>query len=329
MAVRVKNVHLKLICLMLIIFLFHDLHAQRIKNESVVRNLSSDHYFRFYYENDFVTLIDYYYTSGMNVELVKPSLQKNPLNKIFFGVPGAEMKYGFALDHYAFTPLHIVEDEISYGDRPYAGCISANSFRIATDEKKRRRISTSLILGMIGPVAGWKQAQTFLHKHVVAAPQPKGWHYQIVNDIILNYNVNLEKNLISKGSFMLNTNAEAIVGTMNDKLDAGLSLMIGRMNDPYKSSSATGKKWEFYVFGRSFVSGVAYDATLQGGMFNKTSPYTLPASKIKKITLQNQIGAILRYKKISVELSESFLSPEFEGGRSHIWGGLGIAVELK
>src|SRR5678810_557046 len=127
---------------------------------------------------------DYYYTSGMNLELVKPSFQKNPLNKIFFGIPGAKMKYGLALDHYAFTPLHIVEKEVSYGDRPYAGCISVNSFRIATDEKKKRRISTSLILGMIGPVAGWKQAQTFLHKHVVPAPQPQGWDHQIVNDFI-------------------------------------------------------------------------------------------------------------------------------------------------
>jgi lipid A 3-O-deacylase len=329
MAVRLKNVYLKLICSLLIGFLFYDLQAQRIENESVIRNLSSDHYFRFYFENDFVTLIDYYYTSGMNLELVKPSFQKNPLNKIFFGIPGAKMKYGLAMDHYAFTPLHIVEDEISYGDRPYAGCISVNSFRIATDEKKRRRISTSLILGMVGPVAGWKQAQTFLHKHVVAAPQPKGWDYQIVNDFILNYKVNLEKNLMNKGSFMLTSNAEAIAGTMNDKLGGGLSLMIGKMNDPYKLPSTTGKKWECYVFGRSFVSGVAYDATLQGGMFNKTSPYTLAASKIKKITLQNQIGAILQYKKISVELSESFLSPEFEGGRSHIWGGLGIGIELK
>jgi lipid A 3-O-deacylase len=329
MAVRVKNVSLKLIFSMLVVLSSSDLSAQRIKNESVIRNLSSDNYFRFYYENDFITIIDYYYTSGMNVELVKPSFRKNPLNKIFFGVPGAKMKYGLALDHYAFTPLHIVNDEILYGDRPYAGCISVNSFRIATDEKKRGRISTSLVLGLIGPATRWEPVQTFLHKHVIAAPQPQGWDHQIANDLILNYKVNLEKNLIGEEFFMLNGNAEAIAGTMNDKLSAGLSLMIGSMNDPYKASSVSQNKWQVYVFGQSFVSAIGYDATLQGGAFNKKSPYTLSASEINRFTLQNQIGLMIRRKNISVELSESFLSKEFKTGRSHIWGGLGIGIDLK
>jgi len=329
MADREKNVRLKLICSMLILLSFGDLSAQRIKNESVIRNLSSDHYFRFYYENDFVAITDYYYTSGMNLELVKPSFQKNPINKIFFGVPNAKMKYGLAIDHYAFTPLHIVVDEISYGDRPYAGCFSINSFRVATDEKKRRQVATSLVLGLIGPAVQWETFQTRLHKNVIPAPQPKGWDYQIRNDLILNYKVNLEKNLIGTSSIMLNANVEAVAGTMNDKLNIGLSFMIGKMDDPYKSSSVSGKKWELYVFGHSFVSGVGYDAALQGGMFNKKSPYTLTVSQIKRITLQNQIGAVLRYKKYSAELSESFLSPEFDNGRSHIWGGLGIGIELR
>ncbi len=123
--------------LLILIILFEtaSLFAQRIENESVLRDIHVDHYFRFYYENDFVALTDYYYTSGMNIELVKPSFKKNPLNKLFFRLPGAKMKYGLALDHYAFTPLRIIYKDILYGDRPYAGCISLNSFRIATDER--------------------------------------------------------------------------------------------------------------------------------------------------------------------------------------------------
>lgn len=266
----------------------------------------------------------------MNLELVKPFFQKNPLNKVFFGVPGAKMKYGLALDHYAFTPLHIVNDEILYGERPYAGCISVNTFRVATDEKKRRRISTSLVLGVVGPVTQWEPVQTFLHKHVIAAPQPQGWDHQIANDLILNYKVNLEKNLIREDFFMLNGNVEAVAGTMNDKLSTGVSLMIGSMNDPYKSSSSVSDgKWQVYVFGHSFVSAVGYDATLQGGVFNKKSPYTLSGSEINRFTLQNQIGLMIHRRNISIELSESFLSKEFKTGRSHIWGGLGIGIDLK
>jgi hypothetical protein len=329
MAVFVKKVPPKLYLLLFILFFFTTLFAQRIKNENVVRNIPSDHYFRFYYENDFITIIDYYYTSGMNIELVKPALKKNPLNKVFFLVPGAQIKYGLALDHYAFTPLHIRNEEILYGDRPYAGCLSVNSFQIATDEKKRRRISTSLVLGIIGPATQWESLQTFLHKRLIAAPQPMGWDHQIKNDIILNYKVNFEKNLIGSRSFMLNGNAETVAGTMNDKLSAGLSVMIGELNDPYKFSPVSAKTWEFYVFGHSFVSAIGYDATLQGGMLNKKSPYTLPDSEINRFTLQSQVGIVMHHKKISVELSESFLSKEFKTGRSHVWGGIGIGIDLK
>jgi lipid A 3-O-deacylase len=329
MIICVKNVNRKFFFLFFFFLSFQALFAQRIKNESVIRSIPSDHYFRFYYENDFITIIDYYYTSGMNIELVKPSFQKNPLNKVFFRVPGAKMKYGLALDHYAFTPLHIVDDEILYGDRPYAGCISVNSFRIATDQRKRRQISTSLVLGLIGPAAQWEPIQTFLHKHVIAAPQPKGWDHQISSDLILNYKVNLEKNFVREDFFMLNGNAEAVAGTMNDKLSGGLSLLIGKMNDPYNYTEVSNQKWQFYFFSHSFVSAVGYDATLQGGMFNKKSPYTIPASDVNRLTLQNQIGLMVRCKKVSIELSESFLSKEFKTGRSHIWGGLGIGFDLK
>jgi len=204
MADGLKNVLLKFTVVILLLFSSVDLFGQRIENEAVIRDIHADHYFRFYYENDFIAVTDYYYTSGMNIEFVKPSLQKNPLNKLFFRLPGSKMKYGLALDHYAFTPLHIVDSEILYGDRPYAGCISINSFRIATDEEKRRQISASLILGLIGPATFWEAVQTHLHKNLIPAPQPKGWDHQIKNDLILNYKVNIEKNFIAANSFLLN-----------------------------------------------------------------------------------------------------------------------------
>jgi hypothetical protein len=266
----------------------------------------------------------------MNIELVKPSFKKNPLNKIFFRLPGTKMKYGLALDHYAFTPLHIIYSDILYGDRPYAGCISLNSFRIATDEKRRQQISTSLVLGLIGPITGWEPVQTFLHKYLIPAPQPKGWDNQIQNDLILSYKVNVEKNIIKSNSFLLNGNIEAVAGTMNDKLSTGLSLMLGKMNDPFRShETAEKKKWELYFFGHSFFNFVGYDATLQGGVFNKKSPYTISGTQINRLVFQNQVGLMLHHKKFSLELSESFLSKEFRTGRRHIWGGLGIGFELE
>jgi len=325
-----KNVFSKLILLITALSLSSGSFAQRIENESMIRSIHADHYFRFYYENDFIALTDYYYTSGMNIELVKPSFQKNPLNKLFFHLRGSKMKYGLALDHYAFTPRYIYLSDILYNERPYAGCISVNSFRIALNEKKRKQVSTSLMLGLIGPDTFWEPVQTFLHKYLIPAPQPKGWDHQIQNDLILSYKLNIEKNFIKSGSFFLNGNLEAVAGTMNDKLSSGLSVLIGKMNDPFQSyETMEKKKWELYFFGHSFISAIGYDATLQGGVFNKKSPYTLSSSEVNRFTFQNQIGLVFHHKKFSLEFSESFLSKEFKTGWPHKWGGVGIAFELK
>lgn len=306
------------------------LSAQRIKNLSAVRNISSDHYFQFYMDNDFIGGTDYYYTAGMNVELVKPSFRKNPLNKLFFRLPEAKFKYGIALDQYAFTPTHIVYDSILYGDRPYAGCLSINSFRIATNEKRKWRIENSFRIGLIGLPSLCKALQIRLHKSLIPAPQPKGWDNQIKTDLILNYKLNIEKNFIGGKYFLLNGTAGAIAGTLNDKLIGGLNVMMGKMKDPFQSSANSyRKKWEAYLFGSSFFSLVGYDATLQGGVFDNKSPYTLPGSAINRLTLQNQLGIMVNYKRFYLELSETFLSKEFKTGLSHRWGSLGIAFELK
>ena len=235
MSIYRKNLFVKLCCIASFSCCFERGFSQRIKNESAIRSIQADHYFRFYYENDFVALTDYYYTSGMNIELVKPSLKKNPVNKLFFCLPGAKMKYGLALDHFAFTPRHIYYSDILYNDRPYAGCISISSFRIATDENRKLQLASSLELGLTGPGAFWKPVQTFLHKRLIPAPEPEGWDNQIKNDLILNYKINLEKNLIHENSFLLNGNIETIAGTMNDKLATGLSIMIGKLSSPFES----------------------------------------------------------------------------------------------
>lgn len=326
---RINNY--QIFCLLLLgISVSKPAYCQRIENEGAIRKIDADHYFRFYYENDFIFYTDYYYTSGMNLELVKPSFKKNPLNKFFFPVAGAKMKYGIALDHYAFTPTHIIYKNILCGDRPYAGCLSINSFRIATDEKKKRQVSTSLIVGVVGPPALWKGVQTRLHKNLIPAPQPEGWDNQIKTDLILTYKVDLEKSLIASKYFYLNGNIEAIAGTLNDKLSSGLSLIIGKENDPFQTSEKIStRKWETYFFAHSFVSLIAYDGTMEGGMFDKKSPYTLSDSEIKRFTLQHQFGLMINIKKFYLELAENFLSKEFTTGLRHKWGSLGIAFELK
>ena len=72
------------------------------------------------------------------------------------------------------------------------------------------------------------------------------------------------------------------------------------------------------------ISVIGYDATLQGGLFNKESPYVIPDSKITRATLQNNFGIVMRIKKLYLEYSQSFLTDEFDSGGNHRWGGIRI-----
>ena len=56
--------------------------AQIIDPTVTFKTIHHKSYLRFYYDNDFFTKTDYYYTQGITVEYVHPSLRKNPVTKI-------------------------------------------------------------------------------------------------------------------------------------------------------------------------------------------------------------------------------------------------------
>ena len=56
--------------------------AQEMDNGASYKSMDFDRYFRFSYDNDFFTKTDEYYTQGINIELVSPTLRYNPLSKL-------------------------------------------------------------------------------------------------------------------------------------------------------------------------------------------------------------------------------------------------------
>ena len=85
---------------------------------------------------------------------------------------------------------------------------------------------------------------------------------------------------------------------------------------------------QLYVYAQPLVSIVAYDASLQGGLFNKSSPYVISADQLTRLTFQANVGLIVHYKKLFLEYTQSVLSREFNTGLSHRWGGVKIGSSL-
>jgi len=295
---------------------------------------SPDRLIQYTFANDAFFRTDYYFTQGMTLNVVLPVFAKSPVNKILLAGPaGARQHYGIKLFYDGFTPLRIQDDTIRRGDRPYASYVYAAFYRIATDPARRQRLTSGLDVGFIGPAAGAKGFQTEVHA-LIDAPTPRGWDFQIRNDLVLGYTVGYEKQLLAAGrAAELIGSAQGSVGTLNTFGAAGLLLRVGKMN-PYFSNLGlatgparrVGQKIQLYATGQVEGRLVGYNATLQGGLFNRSSPYVLPARQISRAVGQATTSLVAAYGGVSLRTAATWISPEFEGSRNHAWVQFGLGV---
>ncbi|MEP7264673.1 MAG: lipid A deacylase LpxR family protein [Bacteroidota bacterium] len=304
-------------------------YGQEINTSSVSRNINGDGYFRLNYENDFFTATDFYYSQGIGLELVHPILRKIIPLKMLLHLDSGEIKYGLSLEHDAYTPTSIRHEEILQNDHPYAATLMLRMFTISTNNEKKKRITSGITLGVIGPSAGGEEMQKGIHD-ALDNITPLGWQNQVSNDVVLNYRFHYERKLLSvKNYFLLNGNATINAGTLKDNAGAGLSIMIGSFQSPFaitNDDSHKHRNFQIYMYVNPEVKCIGYDAVLQGGLFNRDSPYVISADKISRITFQGDAGVVINIKQIYLEYFQSYLTKEFTEGKEHRWGGIRIGT---
>jgi lipid A 3-O-deacylase len=313
-----------------IVFLFafsNILLAQKIENTASFRDIKSDSYFRFNYDNDYFGSTDENYTQGYNFELVAPFLEKNPVNKLFLKPKNSELKYGLSIEHIGFTPFRIGSPEIQLGDRPFAAAIMLKSFAIATDTIQKSRLVSTLSVGLIGPGAFGKEMQVGIHE-ATGNTIPMGWQNQIKNDVVLNYELIYEKQLVRYNNlFALNANTKMQLGTLFTNASVGFNTSFGIINSAF-TSVKNKNKFQLYLFLQPSINVIGYDATLQGGIFNDKSPYTISSNSIERFTAQNNYGLILQTKTLYFEYFIAHLTREFKTGSSAKYGGIKIGFKF-
>lgn len=299
------------------------LSAQKIDNTASFRDIKSERYFRIHYDNDYFSATDKNYTQGYSLEFLAPGLIKNPVNHLFLRSENRVNRYGIALEHIGFTPKNIKSPEIQEGDRPFAAAIMLKSFMISTNSEEKYRVTNSLSLGIIGPGAFGKEMQVGIHK-ATGNVIPEGWKNQIKNDIVLNYEVGFEKQLFSyRDLFSLQSNSTLRLGTLFTNASVGFNSIAGLLNSSFSSEEKHGK-FQFYLYTQPLVNVIAYDATLQGGLFQTSSPYTISSEEIERVTGQFNYGITLKTRSLYFEYFRSMITREFESGSSAKWGGIRI-----
>jgi hypothetical protein len=318
---------LRLFITIIILASFGTASGQEFQNSVSYRNIGADHYFRLNYENDLFFGTDYYFTQGVHFELVNPKIGKLPMRKVLLRPDAWSMRYGISLESAGYTPTTIFADSILYGDRPFAGMSYLKAFTIATDSIKRRIVSSTLTVGLMGPDAGGYEIQAAIHRRTGNA-DPTGWKYQVSNNIILNYEVTYEQALFTLGNYLLVTGVGMIrAGTHNTKAGIGTVVMIGVFHDPFVSGKR--RRGPFgYVYAHPEVNLVGYDATLQGGPFSKASPYVIASGDISRITFRSDVGAMCGYGSMTLGGYMRYVSKEFRSGMQHFTGGFQLGISF-
>ncbi len=245
------------------------------------------------------------------MQLFDPNLRKSPLMAPLFGLSGADKSYGVLIRNDGFTPASLTPNEALIGDRPYASLIFLGHAIVSKDPDRGLTLTTELDAGVIGQAAGGKSQQVAIHSAVRGNQIPLGWDNQIRNDFILDYYVRLEKTVAAARGADLGVYGEATAGTLYDNVDAGAMGRVGKLG-------GDGTR-RFYLFARAEDKLVGYDATLQGGLLNRGSPYTLTTEEVRRNVMRADVGFAADFGRWVVEADRTYLSREFATGLSHEW----------
>ena len=282
--------------------------------------------FFLHWDNDIFLFKDYYYTQGAHISLVNPALRKNPANYIFLRLKNADNYYGMGIIQEIYTPKDVMDTLLNLVDRPYAGTLYLRSFITSSVPEKRLRLTSQFDLGILGPLAGAKQAQQIIHDWLDLG-FPEGWDFQVNNRPYINYNLALEKGLLtSRGVFDFTANSRLRVGTAHDDLQVGGMFRIGRLNNFFKGLSLDNKKYtenhdfQVYISGGASATVVLYNATLMGGIVAPEEYQKFKFNEIEHLVGELTGEIRMNYKFVGLAGQLTWKTKEFELGEQHGWG---------
>lgn len=288
------------------------------------------------FDNDILNYTDRFYTNGIRIDLITPALQANPVARLLLPYPkNAVSYYGLSLVQNMYTPSTTKTGGILFGDRPYSAYLYVSTFKITNDIPRKYRQYSELSLGIIGPDSYGEWVQRSFHNSVPTNHEPLGWEFQIKDDLVANYRIDIDKGLFSGKNAEVITMAGGSLGTLYTYLQGGIHIRAGWLTPwftsplPVRSSVRQRqglRPFEFCFFVKSAGRMVGYDATLQGGMFNKSSVYTIADPQISRFVLRSSAGISISWRGMGMDVEQFLLSPEFSGGLWHKW--VHIAVKF-
>ncbi|CAM3725613.1 lipid A deacylase LpxR family protein [Flavobacterium chungbukense] len=277
---------------------------------------------------------DMYYTNGL--ELFYRFLSKNNNEKINKEITE------FRIGQYLYNPRFINEEAVDINDRPFAGYLFAEAGK-SFFYQSESVLKTDFQIGFLGPNALGEELQEGFHK-IIGYKKVYGWENQIHNALGLQAHVMYSKKLFPSqhNDFVdLHWQSEANLGTIFTGVSTGFMARFGfknllpiydsNMHDASVSAEIQSNIREFYFYAMPSVNYQFYDATIEGSMFNDTSPITF---ELKPLRFNAEAG--LKYRYNNFNISYSFIyrgrelnDPGIDTNKGYFFGSIRMGFLLR
>ncbi len=268
---------------------------------------------------------DRYYTNGLFISfrhaLKADADSSKKVAKKIFEITAAQQIY---------NPISGFVPDASFIDRPFAGYLYAGA-SIQYLYKKEAILKVALQVGTIGPNAGGEDVQKGYHQ-LFGFYELNGWQFQVKNALAFNavadYQHILYRSSNKKTDFSLQTQAR--LGTVFTGASSGIMFRAGSINPFYQSASANSlinnqhqlkdvNEKEFFFFAIPQLNFIAYDATMQGGLFTDDKGPIL--NDPKKLVFSQTVGVAYSKNRWTLDLAYIFKSREVKStAKPHQYG---------
>lgn len=299
-------------------------------------------------ENDSFGGTDQYYTNGLKIGGGVPAervskLFTRPPNALLDAITdGASNHFGLFIGQNLYTPRDITIAAPQPLDRPWAAWSYIGA--VAQSVKEDRLHTVEVDLGLVGPPALGRQVQSFWHKYVVDAPEPRGWGNQIRAEpgVLVTY---LHKRRYGDSNgLQFVPHAGASVGTIMTLVRAGGILRIGQnmtgfgpdgiepggamlKNTRRQHDEGRRQPWEWFAFAGVDGRLVGHNIFLDGSLF-RDGPGVSRRDSVYDFTA----GLSVRFDKLRLSVtrikrSEEFRTPLSNGGKQRFYS-INIGLEF-
>lgn len=268
---------------------------------------------------------DRYYTNGLFIHF-RHAVDQQKLNE------GLEKKtYEISAGQQMFNPYSGYAPDPQRQDRPFAGYLYAEG-AMNWFHKNERILKLSAQIGVTGPASLAEDAQELLHD-VAGFYELDGWQYQIRQEMQVNLSAKYTHLLYRPKHQYLDFSFEGYgnLGTTYSGAGAGVLFRAGRINQLFNSAYTNAVignnpktkalvKTEFFFYAKPQLNYIAYDATVQGSMFNNNSPVTFD---VQPVVFAQQLGVNYSSQRFTLDFGMIFKTKEVEGiRRAHQWGAI-------